>query len=592
MAIKGFVREGRQYIIYTDGKICASKRELLQSDVFEHIFKDFVESLCRQDSSLLDSLGLDMASGHDLRRMINILRALSEHPLEQVTSLLPAASILMESRYRYAIHQFVERLYDYWRSFDRYMVLLAGVGPGGSNRRPYRAFNDTLVALAHKVRSLYRDMCENITGTHPRVYRHVAAGCNAGVIAAPKDSRLPSAYRDALEDVPFIRQVWFAPPFVIDPPTNTRTGRFRAVSVNPIEGLHLSAEEWLCYPARVGPVVIFIYFHRRFMGLGISLSNLFELALDEQIEDGPEAVYVFGVPADHMAKFGDLPTVFFDDAENGLLTAAIPLEDRFGYFGYLKKMALTLHNIVMMKLGRMPYHGAMVRILLKGGNEANILIIGDTAAGKSESLEAFRSLGRDLVQEMRVVADDMGSLEIAKDGRVIAYGTETGAFIRLDDLQQGYAFGQIDRAIIMSPQKVNARVVLPVTTIEEVLHGYPIDFLLYANNYEEVDQDHPIIERFDSVARAIEIFRDGAVMSKGTTAATGLVHSYFANIFGPPQYRELHDDLALGIFETAIRSGVFVGQLRTRLGIPGYETKGPHEAAIALLRLISSTQEV
>ena len=590
MAVKRFVREEQQYIIYTDGKICASKRELLHSDLFEHIVKDFVENLCRQDSPLLDSLGPDVASERDLRRMINILRALSEHPLEQVASILPAARIFTEDRHRYALHQFVERMYDYWRSFDRYVVLLAEVGPSGFKRRPCRAFNDTLVALAHQLLLLYRDMCENITGTHPRIYRHVAAGCNAGVIAASRGSNLPTAYKDILADVPFIRQVWFAPPFVIDPPMNTRTGLFRAVPVNPIEGLRLSGEEWLCYPARVGPLVIFVYFHRRFMGLGISLSNLFELASNEQIAGGPEAVYVFGAPAGHMAEFGDLPTVFFDDMENGLLAAAIPLEDRFGYFGYLKKMILTLHNIVMMKRGRMPFHGAMVRILLKGGIEANILIIGDTAAGKSESLEAFRTLGGDLVQEMKIVADDMGSLEINRDGLVIAYGTETGAFIRLDDLQQGYAFDQIDRAIIMSPQKVNARVVLPITTIEEVLHGYPVDFMLYANNYEEVDQDHPIIEKCDSAARALDVFRDGAVMAKGTTTAIGLVHSYFANIFGPPQYKELHEGLAAGIFEAAVRSGVFVGELRTRLGIPGYETTGPKEAAMALLQLISGDQ--
>ena len=65
----------------------------------------------------------------------------------------------------------------------------------------------------------------------------------------------------------------------------------------------------------------------------------------------------------------------------------------------------------------------------------------------------------------------MGALGCPTDGRVLGYGTEIGAFVRLDDLQQGYAFGQIDRAIIMSPHKVNARVVVPVTTLDEVLRG-------------------------------------------------------------------------------------------------------------------------
>ncbi|MFH1218165.1 MAG: phosphoenolpyruvate carboxykinase [Pseudomonadota bacterium] len=589
MAIKSFAREGQQCIIYSDGKICESQRELLSSEVFADIVQTFVEELCRNDSPLFDSLGPDVANERDLRQLINVLRALSEHPLEQVASILPAAAILLKSNHRQALHQFVEKLYDYWRSFDRYMVLLAESGPDGSNRRPYRAFNDTLVALAHQIRSLYRDICENITGTHPRVYRHVAAGCDAGVIALPKRSILPHTYQKTLAGVPFIRQVWFAPPLILDPPMNTRTGQFQAVHENPIKGLRLSREEWLCYPAQVGPLVIFVYFHRRFMGLGFSLANLFEPASEEQIAAGPEAVYVFGAPAEHMARFGELPTVFFDDGENNLLVAAVPLEDRFGYFGYLKKMILTLHNIAMMKRGRLPFHGALVRILLKGGKDATLLIIGDTAAGKSESLEAFRILGEDMVQEMLILADDMGSLEIAEDGRVMGYGTEIGAFIRLDDLQQGYAFGQIDRAIIMSPQKVNARVVLPVTTIDEVLRGYAVDFLLYANNYEEVDTEHPIIERFDTAARAIDVFRDGAVMAKGTTTSTGLGHSYFANIFGPPQYRELHEELAGEVFETAFRHGVFVGELRTRLGIGGYETTGPQKAAQALLQLIDSS---
>ena len=83
------------------------------------------------------------------------------------------------------------------------------------------------------------------------------------------------------------------------------------------------------------------------------------------------------------------------------------------------------------------------------------------------------------------------------------------------------------------------------------------------------------------------MFREGAAMSKGTTTSTGLVHSYFANIFGPPQYKDLHDPLAAKVFQAAFDSGAFVGQMRTRLGIPGYETKGPQEAAKAMFKLIA-----
>jgi len=182
----------------------------------------------------------------------------------------------------------------------------------------------------------------------------------------------------------------------------------------------------------------------------------------------------------------------------------------------------------------------------------------------------------------------MGSLEVGPGGELLGFGTEIGAFVRLDDLQQGYAFGQLDRSIIMSPSKVNARVVLPVTSLDDVLRGYPVDFLLYANNHEVVDAEHPVVDHLEDEQAALAVFRDGAAMSKGTTTSTGITNSYFANPFGPAQRREQHEALAASTFAAAFRAGVFVGQLRTQLGLPGEESAGPRAAAQALLDLIAS----
>ena len=181
----------------------------------------------------------------------------------------------------------------------------------------------------------------------------------------------------------------------------------------------------------------------------------------------------------------------------------------------------------------------------------------------------------------------MGSFEInEKNNQLCCYGTEIGAFVRLDDLEKGYAFEQIDRAIIMSPQKTNARVVLPVTTLDCILKGFPVDYIFYANNYEKVDDTHPIIERFPTVERALELFRDGKAMSKGTTASMGIVNSYFANIFGPVQYRDLHEKIAQFYFSHFFKTNKFIGQIRTQLGIPGLEFDGPQAAASALIKLV------
>ncbi len=578
--------ERDQAILHAEGIACSTNQDLVSSAAFAEVVGLYVQALRESNSPLVESIPLGLQTKAGLARLTALLRSVAERPIEDVARVVPGFHECLD--FRNELYEFVEGCYDFWRSYDRFMVLHSEPGPSGYDQRPYRAFNNHAEMLTHLVRSLYRDICENITGDHPRVYRQVAAGCNVGIIAVASATRLPAPYDHMLDDVAFIRQVWIDPPLIIDPPTNRRTGQFIRVADNPLEHFTLDPSKFLCYPAQVGPLVVFVYFHQRFISLGCSLANLFELASDEQVARGPDAVYVYGAPPEAMARYGELPTVFYDDEETGLLTAAVPLEDRFGYFGYLKKMVLTLHNIAMMKRGRMPYHGAMTRIVMEQGGAANVLLIGDTATGKSESLEAFRILGKGHVRELRIIADDMGSLEIAPDGRLLGYGTEIGAFIRLDDLQQGYAFGQIDRAILMSPQKTNARVVLPVTRLAEVLRGYPVDFVLYANNYEEVDQDHPILQPLATSEEAMTIFREGAAMAKGTTTATGLVHSYFANIFGPPQYRELHDKLAAAAFRAAFEQGVFVGQMRTRLGMPGYERSGPEEAAKALFDLITA----
>jgi hypothetical protein len=587
MNSKQFVKEGSQVIIHTAGPVCSYSRELLNSRVFQQIVRLYVNQLIEQKSLVWERLGLECGPDGE-NKIVNLLKILAQNTLEEVCELLDYARPFLDKQKRKALHEFTEDLYNFWRSLNRFMVVHDQSGPNSYDQRPYRSFNTTIETLTHIVRSTYRDICENITGDHPRIYRQVAAGCNIGLIAIPKEFACPVKYDKLKSTTSFIRQVWIAPPMIIDPPTNTRSGQFEKADKNPLDYVDVNTSEYLCYPAQVGPLVIFVYIHQSFLGLGCALANLFELASDEMIAKGPDAVYVYGADPKQMEVFGGSETVFHDDTENNLLVAAVPAKQKFGYFGYLKKMILTLHNVVMMKRGYMPYHGAFVRIVLNNGHQANVLLIGDTATGKSESIEAFRILGKNIIREIKIIADDMGSLKVSENGALQGFGTEIGAFVRLDDLQQGYAFGQIDRAIIMSPQKVNARVVLPVTTMDEVLHGYEVNYILYANNYEQVDTDIAIVQQIHSSPEAQTIFRAGAAMSKGTTSSTGLTHSYYANIFGPPQYREIHEKLAQETFDAAFKAGIFVGQLRTRLGIAGYESKGPEAAAKALLEIIAS----
>ena len=100
----------------------------------------------------------------------------------------------------------------------------------------------------HLVRSTYRNIRENITGNHPKIYRQVSAGAEVGAITLPKKLKLPDGAYDALKDVFVISQVLIYPPMIFNTPMNKRTGMFEAVEKNPLEGLKLNPKEWLCYP--------------------------------------------------------------------------------------------------------------------------------------------------------------------------------------------------------------------------------------------------------------------------------------------------------------------------------------------------------
>lgn len=572
----------KKIIIGVKDRIADSIEELFEGDLFKEILKKFLDRLIRKQSPLLNVFDKPTITDADRMLLYKTLYFLTKLNASLVPGVVPGSEVFF--RDTELLNEFVEQLYNYWRSFDRFVICDSR---GESyDKRPYRTFNTTVERLMHLVLQAYRDIQENITLRHPRVYRQVHAGAEVATIAIPLKRTFFKKKYDVVKDISVIRQVLLYPPLILEPPMNKRRGAFIEVDRNPIADIKLNDREWLCFPAKVGKLLIHVYFHETFFELGFALSNLFQLASDEDLETPPDGIFLYGVERRDLQQFGELPTVFYEDRENNLFVGAVPRDAEFGYFGYLKKMILTLHNLSVMKKGNMPFHGALIQILLKNGKRANVLLMGDSGAGKSESLEAFRKLGDQEIKDLTIIADDMGSIGVDENDNIVAYGTEIGAFLRLDDLHPGYAFGQLDRAIIMSAGETNARIVLPVTTQENITKGVSVDYIFYANNYEQVDAEHPIIERFDSAATAVNLFRAGNVMSKGTTTTTGLVQNYFANIFGPVQRKEMHDEIAEKFFRKFFKQDIFVGQLRTRLGVRGFETQGPREAAEELLKLI------
>lgn len=575
---KEFSISNDKVLINFSAKYCNNYDTLLESDGFRRVLDVYLKKSEKRRTLSFRYLTIKLNTKDTIEIRNNITKVfkwLTIMPAEEIVEANFNYKELLSNKEEFI--KVIEDIYLFWRRLERYTIIHTDKVRQGLAAMNFTEANSSFSKLILK---LYRKIEENILGVSPQVFRQIPVGGNCSIMINKLLWPIPREY-EILEDVNFINSILIEPPFITYPKKNTRSGMFNEVYDNPLKYTHINKEHWFCYPAKVGELLAYIYFHRDFMSHGITLCNLFEMAKREECRGRkPDIIYVFGATDDEKLK-----TVFYDDDENSIMVGYVNYSHEIDYFGYMKKMILTLHNLIMIKRGNLPIHGAMVNIEMKNGKHANVVIMGDSGAGKSESLEAFRALSEDHISNMTVIFDDMGAFKNI-NGDIYGYGTEIGAFVRLDDLDQGYAFKEIDRSIFMNPDKINARLVMPVAPYNEVIKGYKVDLFLYANNYTEVKTGEKSIEYFEDINEAIRVFKSGARMAKGTTTESGLVESYFANPFGPAQKQKQTDILIEQYFDSMYKGNVKIGQIKTSLGVKGQEQQGPMTAALELFEII------
>ncbi|MGL5916032.1 MAG: phosphoenolpyruvate carboxykinase, partial [Culicoidibacterales bacterium] len=527
---------------------CQTETEVLASEGFDKVLASYLARIEKQQSRTHQILTTYFAQdkiGSELKRLFKLLLVFEACEIrgEEYRAILEEKHGLVEV---------IEDFYDYWRSLERYAVIFNSEHRHTKGLQA-RQFLQTNTDFANLILSLYRQIEETVLGHHHLVYRQLIAGVNAGVVVHQPKTLLPEAYA-FLGQTAMIESVVLHPPFITYPSQTTRNGLFNEVEMNPVLEADYQTKKFFCFPVKVGSLLAFVYFHRDFMAQGITLANLFEMATPtETATRKPDLVYVYGMPETNGQQ-----ACFYHDQTEAMYIGYATYSEAHDYFGYMKKMLLTLHNVAMINQGNLPLHGAMAQIEFFSGKTANVVIIGDSGAGKSETLEALRTVSQGIIRQMTIMFDDMGTLQLDESGKIVATGTEIGAFVRLDDLETGYAYRQIDRSVFMNPDKVNARLVIPIATYQEIMTPQPVDLFLYANNYEH----GAALDFFTNVEQAHEVFVAGSRMAKGTTQEVGLVKSYFANPFGPVQRQAQTDVLLHDYFAALFNEEIQVGQIR------------------------------
>ena len=142
---------GMSYQLY-DGKViirarsslCDTPDELLASRLFREVLKRFTDQLAHQSSRLLAIFPNPQAvTAGDLRLLVKALAYLVKLPVLLVPQVLPGADVF--TRDTALLNDFVEQLYNHWRSLHR-LVVCESAGDR-FDQRPYRTFNETVEKL-------------------------------------------------------------------------------------------------------------------------------------------------------------------------------------------------------------------------------------------------------------------------------------------------------------------------------------------------------------------------------------------------------------------------------------------------------------
>lgn len=550
-------------INYTEG-YWRNAEELLCSDDFKCFLDAFLEYYSWKNPENMAWLKRDLPMDEVKKDIIRLLKGLQVLTIEEIKHPY------LKDRER--MLQVIEDGYHFWRNKQRYSLIYTGDKEG----LQLANFIEADSYYNQMILQFYRSVQEKVQGSKNRVYRQLQAGTNAALLLSDYAVNLPTEYYE-LNKIPFINRVMLRTPLLIHPKSTKRTGVFSECEVNPMNDFTCLKEEWIAYPCKVGGLLLYVYFHRDFTSCAIGLPNLFELAKPEDcIGAKPDGIVLFGV----MDEKED--TVFYHDKTNDIWIGKLSYHDRIEYFGYMKKMILTLHNLAVMEKGWLPIHGAMINLTLKNKKKCGIVLMGDSGAGKSETIEALNALAYDQIVKSEIIFDDMGSLHI-ENGQLYAQGTEIGAFVRLDDLDKGSAYRDMDRSIFFNPESANARVLIPECDYETVSSNHRVDYFLYANNYT----DKRGVKIFDNPKDSKEIFIEGKRFALGTTQEKGLSSTFFANPFGPMQKKEECLKIIDDIFDKMAQEGILVGEIYTCLGLENKGDNGIKIAAEELLELIT-----
>jgi hypothetical protein len=157
--------------------------------------------------------------------------------------------------------------------------------------------------------------------------------------------------------------------------SNKRRGVFKVNDRPVLDRIDITdPKDWFGFPIHVGTKLIYVVVNKEYLALASGLGNLFELASFDIIKNKkPDGIYILGIDNQFFEEPNDFNGVIYKE-NDGTYVGLVGDDPSIDYFGYMKKMILTIHNLLVIDEGRLPIHGALAHIKLRNGKKANVML--------------------------------------------------------------------------------------------------------------------------------------------------------------------------------------------------------------------------
>lgn len=220
----------RRAMIYMTGALCTQPAQILQSRHAARVIQGYLNQLVARESEELALFqGLDVRGEENrpspaAEQLARLLALLVDMRPEEVRIKAPDVAGLL--RDPLGLAELVERLYDYWRGLERYLIFEGGADESRDRavegHMPFITNNQDLTAL---VREAYRRIERSLRGHWPRVYRQVPAGANMSLLIDEVHWPCPGGDYETLRPIRMVRLALLVLPVILYPRRTARQGK-------------------------------------------------------------------------------------------------------------------------------------------------------------------------------------------------------------------------------------------------------------------------------------------------------------------------------------------------------------------------------